>query len=146
MSDNFSLPEMDFEFKVQTKGNETGKEWVGDFKYRRPTLGGRARISITRTRLNGDLENIDDAEVRQLNDALAHLRHTLTKFPQWWADSMFGMELYDGNLVSEIYNKCMDFEAEWKEKVHSGNKSDVEVGKDAHTEEFVKATQGEVTQ
>jgi hypothetical protein len=130
-----SLPNMEFSFPIQLTGKETGINWVGDFKYRRPTLGARSRIAALRARLNGDVETIDP-EVEEFNHAASYLRHTLIEAPEWWQNAAFGLELYDGNVVSEVYNKCMEFEAEWKKKVHGGDPAQVEEGRDATTKEF----------
>ena len=106
------------------KAKETGINWVGTFKYVRPTLGDRSRIESLKVKLNGAVE-VGDLDVLEFNHAISYLRHTLKEYPDWWADSTFGLELYDGNVVSDIYNKVMDFEADWKTKVHGGEISDV---------------------
>jgi len=130
-----SLPSMDFPFKIQITGNDTGINWVGDFKYRRPSLGARSRIGALRARLNGDIETVDP-EIEEFNHAASYLRHTLIEYPEWWQNAAFGLELYDGNVISEIYNKCMEFEANWKKKVHGGDSKQVEEGRDATVKEF----------
>lgn len=123
------LPSMEFEFDLQVLGSESGVNWVGKFKYKRPSLGARSRIDVMRTRLNGDLENLSQ-EVRDFNEACSHLRYTLSDFPEWWNECAYGLELYDGNVISEIYNKCMDFEDDWKKKVFGGKAATVEVSDD----------------
>lgn len=123
------LPPMEHSFEIQVQGNESGINWVGKFKYKRPSLGARSRIDVMRTRLNGDLDGLSQ-EVRDFNEAIAHLRYTLEDFPDWWRDSAFGLDLYDGNVVSEIYNKIMDFEDEWKKKIFGGDAAAVEVSDD----------------
>jgi len=115
---------MEYSFNFQGQGKETGMNWAGKFKYVRPTLGDRSRLSALRGRLNGD-KDPDDLEVAEFNHAIAYLRHTLKEYPDWWAETTFGLEMYDGNVVSEIYNKVMDFEVEWKKKIHGGDESDV---------------------
>lgn len=114
------LPSMEHTFEIQTKGQESGINWVGKFKYRRPTLGARSKIEVLTKRMNGDLVTIDE-ETRLFNEAVAHLRYTLVEYPDWWKDSGLGVDLFDGNIVGEIYSKCMDFEMEWKKKVFSGD-------------------------
>jgi hypothetical protein len=112
-----SLPDMTHSFDIQTKGKDTDINWTGAFKYKRPTIGDRGRISVLRTRLNGDLETIDD-ETSLLNEALSHLRYTLIEFPDWWTDTHYGMDLYDVNIVTEIFSECMKFEAKWNKKLN----------------------------
>lgn len=123
------LPPMEHTFDIQVAGNESGVNWVGKFKYKRPSLGARSRIDVMRARLNGDLDNLSQ-DVRDFNEAVAHLRYTLEDFPDWWRDAAFGLELYDGNVISEVYNKCMDFEESWKAKVFGGDAKAVEVSDD----------------
>jgi hypothetical protein len=114
------LPSMEHSFEIQTKGQETGINWVGKFKYCRPTLGARSKIDVLQKKLNGDMTTIDE-ETRLFNEAISHLRYTLVDYPDWWKDSGLGVDLFDGNVVGEIYNKCMDFEMEWQKKVFSGD-------------------------
>lgn len=134
-----ALPSMDFVFDIQVTGVESKINWVGKFVYKRPTLGARSRIDVMRTRLNGDLQNVDD-EVRDYNDAVSYLRYTLADYPEWWSESQYGLDLYDGNVVSEIYNKCMEFENEWKKKVFGGKASAVEVSDDPVKREAQEAS------
>ena len=110
------LPAMDHTFDITVTGQETGVTYVGRFKYRRATLGQRTRIDVMRTRLNGDLETLD-SEVKEFSQAIAHLRFTIVESPDWWTASNYGSELYDGNVIAEVYNQAMDFESKWKEQV-----------------------------
>ena len=124
MEKTYTLPKMDFSFKFQGQGAETGINWVGDFKYVRPTLGDRSRIAALKTRLSGD-QTLDDIEIIEFNHAVAYLRYTLKETPAWWSDATYGLELYDGNIVGAVYNKVMEFEAEWRRKIHGGREEDV---------------------
>lgn len=125
----FALPDMTFSFEIQSKGRETGVNWAGKFKYKRPTLGDRARIDVLRARLSGDIESLRP-DVLDFVEAISHLRHTLTEFPEWWTNLSYGLDLYDGNVVSDVYNKCLEYEKEWQEKIFSGDASKVEVRDD----------------
>ena len=125
----YSLPDMTHEFKIAVKGAETQHDWVGKFKYQRPTLGDRSRIDAMRARLSGDLETLT-GEVHDFISAVSHLRFTLTEYPDWWQELSFGLDMHDGNVVSEIYNRCLDYEASFRERVFSGVSSDVEEKED----------------
>ncbi len=129
MSDLTKLPSMDFAFDVAIKGAETGIMWLGKFVYRRPTIGHRSRIDVMRARLNGDLETVDN-DTKEFNEAISHLRWTITESPDWWKDSNFGLDLYDGNVVGEIYTKVLIFEKSWRDKVMSGDTKTVTVTDD----------------
>lgn len=125
-----SLPSMEHSFSVQVKGVETGLNWVGNFKYKRPSLGARGRIDVMRANLCGDREALLP-EVIEFHEMVAYLRHTLSDYPEWWKEANFGLDLYDGNVVSEVYAKAMEFEAEWKTKVFGGDAKSVEAKSDA---------------
>jgi len=141
MKKKFTLPNMEFTFQIQSKGEETDINWVGEFKYKRPTLGARSRIASLRSRLNGDVETLEQ-EIEDFNHAAAYLRYTLTDFPQWWEDASFGMDMYDGNIISDIYNKCMTWEAEWQKKIHN---PDPEKVADVQDQKPEQDADGEVT-
>ena len=128
MQKKYQLPNMQFKFKIQAIGEESGLNWVGDFVYQRPTLKERAMIEVMRARLNGDLVTIDP-DIAAYNEAIAHLRWTLKETPDWWKELDFGSQLYDANIILDIYNKCMLFEVEWKNKTHGGDPAQVEAGK-----------------
>lgn len=125
------LPPMDFDFDIQITGAETGELFIGHFKYRRPSLGTRSRITAMRARMNGDLTTLDE-DTQDFNHAISWLRFTLDDYPQWWSDASYGMDLHDANVVAEIYNRCMDFETKWKERVFSGDPKKVNEGDPAN--------------
>lgn len=118
---SYKLPNMEFRFKIQLVGEESRVNWVGDFVYQRPTLQERAMIDVMRARLNGDLRSIDP-DTNAYNEALSHLRFTLKEYPAWWKEADMGGGLYDANVVLEIYSKCMEFEASWRERTFGDSK------------------------
>jgi len=121
------LPSMEYPFDIQVTGNETRDLFIGKFKYRRPSCGARSRIDAMRARLNNDLITLDQ-DTLDFNMAISHLRFTLDDYPEWWVASSYGMDLYDYNVVAELYNRCMAFEEEWKKKVYSGEGTTVAEG------------------
>lgn len=125
MQKKFAMPSMEKKFHLEVVGEESGINWVGDFLYRRPNLSERSLIESLKRRLNGDLATIDP-DIDSLNEAMAHLRWTLKEYPDWWKDSNFGMSLYDTNVVIEIYNKCVEFEAEWRSRTSGKDPAKVE--------------------
>lgn len=121
------LPNMEYRFKIQMVGEESQINWVGEFLYRRPSLRERSAIDALRARLNADLRTLNEDTVA-LNECLSLLRMTLKEYPEWWKDSDFGGDLYDANIVIEIHNKCMAWEAEWRKKLMGGKPEEVEEG------------------
>ena len=126
----YALPNMEKRLKIQITGEESGINWTGDFLYRRPTLRERSMIEVMKSRMNGDMMTIDP-ETSAYNEAMSHLRFTLKEYPDWWKDTDMGGSLYDGNVVLEIYNKCMEFEAEWRKKTFGGKGEDVSQSKES---------------
>ena len=121
MEEYKSLPNMEHRFQIQIVGDKSRINWVGEFLYKRPTLGELSQIAQMKASLSGDLATID-IEYVSLNHMIAYLRYTLRDFPTWWESSNFGTGLYDFNVVDAIYDKCIEFEKEWEKKIHDGTK------------------------
>lgn len=110
------LPPMEFSFEINKKGSSTQKVYAGKFIYKRLSIGSQGRAEVLKTQLNGDLSNVD-AEVDRLHEMLSWLRYGLIEYPSWWRESNYGTDLYDINIVKELYDSVTDFEKKWIEKV-----------------------------
>lgn len=115
MAEN-KLPSMETIFHVHMTGEETGQTFDGQFKYHRPTIGDRTQIDVRRAIMSRDQANIAATESDTLY-ILAFLYVTIKDSPDWWKDNGFGSMLYDLNVIMGVYEECMKFEKEWKEKV-----------------------------
>lgn len=111
-----TLPSMETTFTIDTKGADTGQQFQGTFTYKRLNLKGKSSAAKLAARLNEDLRNLDE-DTKFIHEIIANLRYSLVSTPEWWQKSDFGLELYDTNVIFEIYKKCVDFENEWTEKV-----------------------------
>lgn len=111
------LPPMEHEFSIQVTGEETQFPYIGSFRYRRPSLGERGQVEVSRARLVGDQVNIPD-DIADLLYMLAFLKVTLRSWPDWWQEAGFGSALYDTNVVVAVYDECLKFEKDWKRKVN----------------------------
>jgi len=111
-----SLPPMEHTFSIDLKGSETGKLFQGTFTYKRPNLKSRSEIAKTVARFNEDVKTLD-ADTKVLHEIMAALKHTLVASPDWWVKSNDGFDLYDLNVIYEVYKSCSDFNAEWLKKV-----------------------------
>ena len=140
MKSKYTLPNMQHKIELQVKGEESGINWAGTFIYKRPSLQERAMIDVMRTRLSGDLVNIDE-DTSYYNEAISHLRFTMKEYPEWWKDTGFGGELYDANVIVELYNKAMAFEADWRSKTF-GKEEGVQDGVEEKVEPATPATEG----
>jgi len=114
------LPSSQHRFHISVTGEETGIPFEGDFVFHRPSIGERSQIDVTRARLCGDMSNLDPLVADQ-NYMLAFLRVTISEFPSWWRDADMGMGLFDLNVVMAVYDQCLNFEKEWREKVYGSN-------------------------
>ena len=113
-----ALPSMEHTFTLSVKGSETGRHFDGTFKYKRPNIRTQAEIAKTAAILDGGLANLDE-DTKFLNAMLARLKHTIIEHPEWWAKEDYGYELYDVNVLFELYKECDKFEKDWFEKVWS---------------------------
>jgi hypothetical protein len=112
------LPDMEIIFTVDNlEGKLSKKVFSGEFKYRMPTLKGRAQADKMRADLNGGLDAALDKSVLNFHYMIAYLRFSLAEFPDWWKRSEYGYNLYDYNVVEEVYKRCSDFEKDWMLKV-----------------------------
>jgi len=106
---------MEHSFRINLKGEETGKIFEGDFVYKRPSIRTDSEISKTKAMLDGGM-NLDE-DTQFIHKVLATLKHTIQNCPKWWEDSDFGFELYDLNVVFDVYKETQKFEKEWRDKV-----------------------------
>lgn len=114
------LPSMEFEFEINVKGEDTGQEYKGKFKYHRLNIGEKAAAAKMKSRL---LESLDlPVEVTFLYEMLSWLRYGLSEYPKWWKEADLGMNLYDTNVISEIYDKIRKFEDDWFKKLDGPEK------------------------
>jgi hypothetical protein len=111
-----TLPSMETTFTLDVKGADTGQSYQGTFTYKRPNIGAKSKIAKLATRLNEDLANLDP-DMKFVHQILAELRFTIVNSPEWWQKSDFGLELFDENVIFEIYKNCVSFEREWTDKV-----------------------------
>jgi len=107
---------MEHTFTIDLVGTDTRQPFQGSFTYKRPTIGKRSEIDKTISRMNAGVVSLDE-DTKLLHKMLSVLRHTLVAAPDWWAKSDAGVNLYDINVVIEIYLEVQKFEDEWTKKV-----------------------------
>ena len=126
MSNKFNLPKFEHKFKIMINGDETDLIYEGDFLYRRPNLGEKSSIDALRARMNGDLITISE-DVGFYNEMVSWLRFTLKEFPDWWKESQYGANIWDANVIKEVFRNCMEFEAKWAKKTQSDDVTKEEI-------------------
>lgn len=122
--ESLSLPSMEYNFSISLIGSETKKNYEGQFTYKRLNLKNRAESSKMRCRLNGDLTTLEK-DVGYFHEMIAWLRYGLIDYPDWWEGCQYGLDLYDLNIIEEIYKKVMEFEDKWHNRVFGEDKDGV---------------------
>lgn len=110
------LPSMEHTFTLNVIGSETKQAFDGTFTYKRPTLGKRLEANKMEARLREEKITLD-GNVNRYVEMISYLRFGLIAYPDWWKNSNFGLDLYDINIIIELYNECDKFEAEWDKQV-----------------------------
>lgn len=116
------LPDTKSSFTLEVEGASTRQTYRGKFECKILNRKDRANIVKHRAFLNGPLENQLDVETLSFHHMVAYLRFALTQYPSWWKEADLGYELYDGNVVLEVYQKVMEFEEEWMKEVWGEDK------------------------
>lgn len=119
------LPSMEHTFTISVKGNETRQMFDGTFTYSRPTLGRRLEAAKMESRLKEQMQSLE-LDISLYVEMISFLRYNLIKFPEWYKESNFGLNLHDINVVTELYNECQKFEEEWSKKVYGDDEKTVE--------------------
>jgi hypothetical protein len=112
-----SLPEMEHSFTIQVEGMLTRLPFDGNFTCKIPNAKTQAAIGKHKAMLNGGFSSELDLGTRNLHHMISYLRYTLTDMPKWWKDADLGYDLYDVNVIEEIYSKVLQFEKAWYESV-----------------------------
>lgn len=116
MNKKMSLPSMEHTFSINVQGTDTGRYYDGTFTYVRPNLHKKSEIAKMSSRLNEDLKTLPE-DIVAFNYICANLFFTITSFPDWWSEANYGRDLYDANVVYEIFKKVTDFENDWQQRI-----------------------------
>lgn len=118
-------------FVIDLKGDATGEAYQGNFSVKR-FLSQRDRIQkdgVRRNLLGLDADQASvDAAIRA--EMLSHLSVSISDSPTWWKESNAGLDLYDDNVVVELYKKTAEAQqAEMKEVSKKGEEAHKELRK-----------------
>jgi hypothetical protein len=111
-------------------GDKTGKKYEGSFTVKCVLTNAESiRVAVNTERYCEGQPGIP-AYYRLFNRAIAEaevrVRFDKDKgrpmAPGWWIDAEAGRELFDQNVVFDIYNQCMAAEKAWKDKVNGSAK------------------------
>lgn len=112
-----SLPDTDCSFSIDVEGLLTKEKYQGNFACKIPNVKTQAAIAKHKAMLNGGFDDGLDIGTRNLHHMISYLRYTLTETPKWWQAADMGYELYDVNVIEEVYQKVLDFEKSWYEQI-----------------------------
>lgn len=118
-----SIPDRAKEFEIKVKGALTGEEYEGEFKCQIPRLREQAMIAKEKAFLNAGFDATLDKAIKSLHHMVAYLKHTIKDAPDWFMQTDYGYDLYDTNVVEEVYHSVLKLEEEWLETVW-GKKED----------------------
>lgn len=103
-------------FNISVVGETTGETFRGDFDAR-ILLSHRDRLRRDRVRrdlLGAGPEGAAGADQEALLTAeiFSQLTVRVAKAPKWWDESGNGLDLRDHNVITEVYKKVLEIEAE----------------------------------
>lgn len=111
-------------FEISVTGDTTGEKFLGNFEckirltHREMLLKDKIRRELLgESSVNASQLALDEAEV------ISELSVRITKAPGWWDNSNKGLDLYDYNLLTEIYNKVKDIENEYLNKINKNGEA-----------------------
>lgn len=126
-SENFltKLPDMEATFEVDVIGSTTKQPYKGSFKCRILNNRGKSRAEVKATALGAGLDKVLDIQMSNFHFWVGWLEQAIMDAPEWWTKSANGFELYDTNVVAEVYSKVRKFEDSWREKIWGKPKKDI---------------------
>lgn len=111
------LPKNEYTFQFNERGERTKKIYDGSFTVRcLLTMEDIRRVGIKLDILNGGSQTLPPG-VGLLNRAFAELDIRIIKAPSWWKDANDGRDMFDTNVILEVFNKALDAERNWDERV-----------------------------
>jgi hemolysin activation/secretion protein len=112
------LPSNEYSFSLSAQGEKTKQKFEGSFTVK-CLLSNKELIEVgLRTdAYNNGSQSVSTTGVGLMNRAIAYLEVAITKAPSWWKDSDSGRELLDRNVLYEVYNKALDAEKVYDERI-----------------------------
>lgn len=112
------IPDTRGHFQIVATGEMTKRQYVGEFFPKILNQKERAFVAKHLAFLNGEHAAFLDLATQNLHLMISYLRFALTApYPPFWLTSDLGYELYDSNVIREVYNKTLEFEENWFKEV-----------------------------
>lgn len=103
------------QFSISEKGENTGRDYSGVFKVK--TILTRSDVFVSDQRRRDILGPSGETALDALKAEafmLGQLYVRIVEAPKFWAESNFGLELEDVNVISTLFSKCIEIENERK--------------------------------
>lgn len=117
-----TLPDDEFTFFIDLRGNVTNTHYRGEFKCKIPRVKTHLEIDKHRAFLCGDMLDFLQPATIIIYKMVSYLRFTLKQYPEWWQNSDLGLELYDSNIIEELYEQVLKLEGEWLDAAYPDRK------------------------
>ena len=112
-----SLPKNESSFDFEHVGELSGKKYDGQFTVKCVlSLADKRALEIEKSRLTADLAN-PTGNLSALGSVIANLRVRVMDAPDWFNQSIMTLDILDEELIFELYARCLDKSAEWRDKV-----------------------------
>lgn len=113
------LPSTETQIEFECTGETTSKRYSGSFTIKSVLNNFEATEVILRAdRYNGGSQTLP-VQTALLNRAIAELEIRVKSSPDWWSKSDSGRLIYDQNVIFELFNKVLEAQKEWKDKLSS---------------------------
>lgn len=106
---------METQFSLDATGAKSKAQYTGEFTYKIPNGKQLSAAAKKEAILNAGLDL--DITMKNFHYMVAYLQASLVDFPDWWKDADYGYAMLDTNIVTEVYNKCLEFEETWTNKI-----------------------------
>lgn len=107
------MPDKEHAFDIDVQGDTSGEFFRGEFTCKIMNRKERAMSDKHFAMLNGGLEDQLSLVTVNLHQMIAYLRYSLIDYPNFWKKSDLGYELFDINVIREVYDKVLAFEESW---------------------------------
>lgn len=137
------LPSTTKDIPLEITGSITKRRFVGEFTCKIPNIDDQIMIAKAEANSNGQYPMYLESGVLKANKMLAYLKYTLVgPYPKFWQESNLGRQLRDLNVIEELYNKVIEFENEWTEKLWSEPKEEVTISKGENESDSTGSEEG----
>lgn len=125
-----SLPSENPFFEIDVVGSVSGERYKGRFECQIPNLRIQANIDKYKRFLNGGMDATLDKNTLNLHHMTAYCKFTLVEAEKWFIESDWGYDLFDQNVLEEVYNQILAKEEKWLTGIWGDQVEEEEVKED----------------